>query len=166
LDRFCAGRCRWAVLGTSLLLVITGCSSFNRDWKMATSSTSGPSSGWDGEWRSELNAHHGRLRAIIVPLSPDRHHVRFRASYAGILRFGYSMDWAIRPLAPGTNIFTGSADLGIWGSYGCEGTLSADTMEARYDAARDHGVFRLNRVEPPPVQSAPPRGHDSGCQPV
>jgi len=142
-------------LGTAFLLVLTGCSSFNREWKAATTSPSGLVSGWDGKWRSDASGHHGRLRALVVPLSPEQHRVRFRASYGGILRFSYSMDLAIRPGAHGTNTFHGSADLGVWGSYGCEGTFSPNTMEARYNATHDRGVFHLNRIEPPPVPPAP-----------
>jgi hypothetical protein len=133
------------VLGSILVLFATGCSSFNRDWKAARSNPAATASAWDGEWRSDANGHHGRLRAILTPGDGTTHQVRFRASYAGIFRFGYAMDLAVRPGDGATNTFRGTADLGMWGSYSCDGTMTSRQMEARYDATHDRGVFKLHR---------------------
>lgn len=134
------------VLCGLLVLTATGCSSFNRDWKTARSNPVGPASAWDGEWRSDANGHHGRLRAIVTPGAGPTHQVRFRASYAGIFRFDYAMDLSVQPGDGDTNTFRGTANLGMWGSYSCDGTLTPRQMEARYDATHDRGVFKLRRV--------------------
>lgn len=139
-----------AVAGVLLLVTTPGCSTFNRDWKAAAAapSASGLAGCWDGEWRSDANGHHGRLRAIATSTGPDQHHVRFRANYGGFLRFNYAMDLAVRRDASGQQTIQGEADLGIWGRYGCNGVLGTNTLEARYDATHDRGVFRLNRFRP------------------
>lgn len=142
--------CARTALGMLLVVAATGCSSFNRDWKStaATPGATGMAGCWDGDWRSDANGHHGRLRAIATPIGPDQYRVRFRANYAGIFRFNYAMDMAVRRDRDGQSGFEGEANLGLWGVYRCAGTLGTNTLQARYDATHDQGVFRLNRFPP------------------
>ena len=45
------------------LLVLSGCSTFNRDWKAAATATAPTNSiagRWEGKWVSDHNGHNGR----------------------------------------------------------------------------------------------------------
>src|ERR1043165_8383198 len=78
--------------GLSLVLFSTGCSTFNHDWKVAAKKSppgddiTGP---WDGSWLSDVNGHHGRLRAIVSRNSTDTYVARFKARFWKIFTAGY-----------------------------------------------------------------------------
>ena len=142
----------WTLLTSGSLLVTStsGCSTFGRDWnKAASTSTSEPLAGrWSGEWLSEVNGHHGRLRAVAVPHGTNRFRIRFQATYAGWLRFGYTMETTTGELSADKLPFSGEADLGIWGAYRCDGQSTNDRFEARYESKYDHGRFDMRRPNP------------------
>jgi hypothetical protein len=133
------------------LLLLTGCSSFNRDWKRAAADLPQPTNGlagrWDGFWMSDRNGHNGRLRCIITPGGTMSYDARFHAKYWKILTFGYTV-----PLqAERSNEvfrFQGEADLGklAGGVYRYEGTVSGTNFHSSYRSRYDYGNFRMNRA--------------------
>jgi hypothetical protein len=137
----------------SLLLLVpaAGCSSFNRDWRAAGAAIapgSGMAGRWSGTWQSAVNGHQGQLRAILTPIDEDSFHARFRARFWGIMAYNYRLELEVQPTAPGQWNFEGDADLG-WlagGTFRCQGTASADDMQATFDSKRDHGTFTLSRI--------------------
>ena len=160
--------------GLSSLLLTGCCLSFERDWKAARclgvpSCPSGPASAsgacpdailagaWEGTWESEINGHHGRLRAVITPRGDGRYHARFHATFAVILPYEYEVcltgakDDAIA-------YFSGEADLGCLagGVYRCSGCADQCEFIARYCAKKDKGTFRMRRVSGVCVSCAEP----------
>jgi len=136
---------------TFALLLTTGCSSFNREWKATAAAPPAPGSiegAWVGTWLSDHNGHHGGLRAIITKLDTDRYHTRFHATYMKILTFGQAVDLDVRQ--DGTNFtFSGAADLGkaYGGLYQYKGNSSPNGFYSTYNCSIDNGTFRMKRPE-------------------
>src|SRR5215471_8147497 len=75
------------------LFIATGCSSFNREWRDAENHfvpTIGLEGRWEGQWASDVNHHHGKLRCIIER-EGNICQARFQAKYQKILSFGYTV---------------------------------------------------------------------------
>ena len=132
----------------------TGCSTFNRDWRTATSRPApAPSSAiegpWEGTWLSEASGHHGRLRCLIESGGPTGEQARFRANYAGIFNFGYTVPLAVEP-SPEGHRFHGEANLGvlIGGRYTYDGVITSTNFRSLYHCPVDHGHFDLKRPSP------------------
>lgn len=104
---------------------------------------------WDGSWRSDSNGHHGSLRCVIQRGDDQAYRARFRARYAGLLSFGYTVSLTATNDAPGHWRFRGEADLGrlAGGVYQYEGEVREDAFKSSYRSSGDHGVFEMNRVE-------------------
>ena len=132
-----------------LLLLVSGCSTFNRDYQQAASIPPTPDSiegAWTGSWLSDHNAHTGGLRAIITRRNEDTYHARFHATYMRVLSFGQAVDLVVKK--DGTNFtFSGSEDLGKahGGSYSYKGNSPPDAFFSKYDCAIDHGTFQMKR---------------------
>lgn len=145
----------WLLLTAAFLLVLggSGCTAFGRAWRQAPAPAPAEACAgrWTGSWQSEINGHHGRLRAVIVPLGPDRFRIHYRATYQHLLRFSYTMDIDAPALPDGTRPFRGTAKLGLWGTYRGDGQISPTEFDARYDAGFDRGTFTLRR----PASGAP-----------
>jgi hypothetical protein len=132
-----------------LLPLLAGCSGFGREWKAAARLPAGADSiagRWEGTWRSDANGHRGRLRCIMTPQDGSVVEARFRATYAGILSFGYTAPLTVTNEA-GVWRFTGEADLGklAGGVYRYDGTASPTQFHSIYRAQSDHGVFEMQR---------------------
>lgn len=132
------------------LVLLTGCSSYNRKWRAAleqpipANSIAGP---WEGIWISDANGHHGRLRCIMTPRGDGEYDAHFKAKYRKILSFSYSVP--LRARSPGENQwqFSGEADLGklAGGLYTYEGAATPKSFFSTYNSKYDHGKFDLNR---------------------
>lgn len=139
---------------------LSGCSTFERDWKAAAQTsfgTNGAIAGrWEGTWRSEVNGHNDQLRCLMTPLTNGLHSARYHAKYKkGIFRFsfGYTIPLQVRR-ANDAFQFEGEADLG-WlagGIYRCEGSATATNFLSTYRSKYDHGTFQMER----PRQSTQP----------
>src|SRR5262245_49218762 len=101
-------------LSASAVLLLTGCSTFNRDWK-AAAQTAAPADHlqgrWDGTWLSEENGHTGRLRCLLTKNTDGKYQARFHAKYCKIFSFGYTVSLEVAE-ADGVYRFKGDADLG------------------------------------------------------
>jgi len=137
------------VLMPLLVSVIVGCSSFNREWRKA-GRTPPPATvldgRWEGQWLSEVNGHHGKLRCIIRQ-DGEVYRARFRAKYRKILSFGYTVQLQAERIDDGYK-FHGEADLGTLagGVYHYEGHADATTFLSTYSCQYDHGTFRMHRA--------------------
>ena len=160
--------------------LLAGCSSFNREWGERIEATARPTPRgpeplvgcWDGEWRSDVNGHHGRLRMILEPSTgpqdpgvqdPDRgplrgpsYIARFRATWGDVFNFEYAVPIRVQPIEDGEPErgwkFRGEADLGFFsgGHYEYRGRTDGQTrFLAVYEATNDHGTFRMSRVVGP-----------------
>jgi hypothetical protein len=136
----------WLVLMSAIVLSGAGCSSFNREWEKAgpNDANSGLEGRWEGQWISEVNGHHGRLRCIASK-DGDVYRARFHAKYRKILSFGYTIPLKAEAMGNGYK-FSGEADLGIAGGiYRYEGHSDATNFFSTYSSKYDHGTFQMQR---------------------
>ena len=136
-------------LAPLVLLALTGCSSFNRDYKEALlkgapkDNIEGP---WLGSWLSDKNSHHGELRGIITKHDGDRYETRFKAKFWGIFTYTSEAQFAMEPHNEGFEFF-GTKKLG-WlagGEYTYEGRVSPAKFFSTYQNKWDHGTFQMER---------------------
>jgi hypothetical protein len=134
------------------LALVTGCSSFDRDWNAAASfkpaSATDITGRWEGTWQSDVDNHSGGLRGLITQTGKDTYHARYAATYGGILHFNYEMDLTGQQTFDWIT-FQGSADLGALagGTYHYEGHATSERFFATYRSADDHGEFNMKRPE-------------------
>jgi hypothetical protein len=143
-------------LGMGALLVLAGCSSFDRDWDAWRADPSRPPAAgwagrWEGIWHSDISGHEGSLRCIITSANSGSE-ARYYATYTWCflpLTFEYTVPLVV--LREGDAWTSrGSAELGCWiagGLYEYEGRASGDEYVATYCSDFDRGVFRLKRVK-------------------
>jgi len=133
------------------VLLFSACTGLPRGWAEAkrTPPAGAVSGAWAGTWRSEVNGHHGGLRAVAAPVDKDIMRFRFRASWARILCAGFTVDTTARPAPDGTWTISGSKDLGplFGGVFHCRGTVKDGVFQARYEAKLDRGVMEMRRAE-------------------
>lgn len=147
-----------ALLAVGLgLLMLTGCSTarFNRAWKAAAAEVPGPGASlagcWEGIWRSDVNAHTGRLRCLITPSTNGTYAARFHAEYRLLLplTFSYTVPLSVTNRGDAADPgFAGAANLG-WlagGVYTYRGRATATNFFSTYQCARDRGIFELTRA--------------------
>lgn len=134
-----------------LLVVASGCSGFHRNWKaeLSKSTTYAPNAftgAWEGTWLSDVNGHHGRLRALITENPDGTYKAWYHAKYKRILGYAYSVDMDTTELSNG-HAFVGEADLGklAGGVYSYQGTATNGLYHATYDAKYDRGTFKMSR---------------------
>jgi|SRR3954467_4382377 hypothetical protein len=136
-------------MGVAAVLLLGGCSSFNREWSAAlkqpvpASDLSGP---WEGHWTSDVNGHNDKLRCLITQKSPDQYNATFHATYKSIFHFSYTVPLQVRKHA-NSFVFSGEADLGkmAGGVYTYEGATTATNFFSTYDSKYDHGKFDMHR---------------------
>ena len=136
------------VIIPTVVLIGASCSSFNREWRKVGRNAVAPSGlegRWEGEWISEVNGHHGRLRCI-VNRDEDVYRARFHAKYRKILSFGYTVPLKAEPTENGYK-FRGEADLGslAGGIYHYEGHADGTNFFSTYSSKYDHGTFEMQR---------------------
>jgi hypothetical protein len=76
------------------LLLLCGCSTLNRDWRKAAQQPIAANSmegRWKGTWLSQVNGHTGGLRGLFSQESDTRYRARFRATYAKLFHFDYTV---------------------------------------------------------------------------
>src|SRR5688572_26499321 len=146
------GSWRRVVVFTTLMLgvLVAGCSSFNRNWKAAEKinyDSSGLAGRWEGRWLSDVNGHNGKLRCLITREKDSVYQARFRAHYAKIFRFSYTVPLMAEPASDGFK-FDGEADLGglAGGVYSYTGHANATNFFSTYSSKHDHGTFQMKRV--------------------
>jgi hypothetical protein len=138
-----------ALLGLMLAVVLFGgaCSSFNREWKrvgLNAVTPAGLEGRWEGQWISDVNGHHGRLRCLVSK-DGEIFRARFHAKYLKILSFGYTIPLKAEATGNGYE-FRGEADLGsLGGIYHYEGRADAMNFFSTYSSKYDHGTFQMQR---------------------
>ena len=99
-------------------------------------------------WVSDVNHHSGNLRCLVSRDSEGRYRARFRATYAKVLHFSYSVPLEVQPHQDGWE-FSGQENLGklAGGNYYYEGRASPINFVSSYRSKYDHGLFKLHRPE-------------------
>jgi hypothetical protein len=133
-------------------LFLSSCSmTFHREWRASVKQ--GPKPGvegaWQGTWKSDVNGHHGRLRAVVGPVknAEGDHAFRYHATWGNILSGSYLTDHRVKD-GKGSSTFTGQHDMPNWagGRYTYCGTVKGDEFSACYQCAKDKGTFQMKRV--------------------
>ena len=132
------------------LVLLCGCSTFNRDWKRAAQQPATPASIeglWEGKWLSDVNGHTGRLRCLLSRESDSRYQARFRATYWKVFRFSYTVPLQFEQRDAWH--FTGEENLGklAGGVYRYEGHATPTNFFSTYHSKYDHGTFQMRRPE-------------------
>lgn len=136
---------------TVAALLLTGCSSFNREWNTAIAQTpsatdiSGP---WEGQWTSDKNGHTGRLRGIFRQTSGNEYDAHFQATFWKIFRASYRAPLKYSELN-GLYTLSGESDLGMLsgGLYTYEGEATPTRFFSTYKNKYDYGTFEMKRPQ-------------------
>ncbi len=140
-------RCFFFFIGFALV----SCSSYQRDFREAvksygvgTASVEGP---WKGEWKSEVNGHHGPLWCMIDRdrKDPDLWKFRYRAGW-GVFQFGDYVH-EVRGKEKGGVLWLDD-EMTLpkgFGTYRVKGSLTAGKFETRFEGNGDRGVMVLRR---------------------
>ena len=134
---------------TFATVVLTGCSSFHKEWKAAmnrpvpTNSIEGP---WAGDWRSDKNGHHGSLRCVVTKTSETAYRAHFRAHFWKIFRYTYAATLNGTE-TNGVVALRGEANLGklAGGVYKYEGKATPTDFQSNYESKYDHGHYQMAR---------------------
>lgn len=132
-------------------LVLTGCSTFNYEWRQATQKpapTDDITGRWEGRWNSEANGHNDKLRAIITAVDTNHYDVKFHAAYKKwiTVHFGYTVRMETRLSTNGVS-FRGSENLGALagGVYTYDGHADSTNFFSTYKSKYDRGTFEMTR---------------------
>ena len=137
----------------SLLLLVTGCSTFDRDFEAARAPSEGTSTlvgAWEGDWHSDPSGHAGGLRCIVTRSGggfSSRYHATFNFLFIP-LSFEYEVPLSALQEGDAWR-FRGAAVIDYFiagGPYEYEGLVQGDEFIASYRASFDSGVFRMKRV--------------------
>ena len=137
---------KWTLL-LGLACHLSGCSSFNREWRAASKSLNTPDDivgRWEGTWTSTSTGHQERLRCLITKQNERGYTARFHAKYRHVLSFGYTVPLKVRKVEREFQ-FEGEADLGklAGGVYAYKGAATPTNYFSTYDSKYDHGTFRM-----------------------
>ena len=130
------------------LAFLSGCSSFNREWRAAGKqpAPSGLAGRWEGRWVSDANGHNDKLRCVITEKGANDYSAHFHATYKHIFHFSYTVPLSVQK--QGDNfVFSGQADLGklAGGMYTYNGAATPTNFFSTYDSKYDHGKFEMHR---------------------
>ena len=138
------------LLPLSLLLILTGCSSFDREWKAAAEQRQPDISGrWEGRWLSDKNGHTGRLRAVMTQTDSEHYKAHFHATFWKIFHATYMVPLEFEKR--NSELFLkGEADLGklSGGTYVYEAKATPNEFFSTYRSKYDHGTFEMKRPKP------------------
>ena len=137
----------WALV-LALAALVSGCTTFHREWQAAAAKPASDSleGRWEGRWLSAANGHTGSLRCLLTRENDARYHARFHATYRKIFRAGYHVEFT-GEMRAGAWQFTGDENLGWFagGVYQYEGRVTPTNFFSTYRCKYDHGTFELRR---------------------
>lgn len=130
----------------TLAAVTSNCFEFEEAWRSAHDR--GFEGHWIGEWRSEVNQHHGELRSVLQKIDANHFRALVHARYAKVMRVCYSVELQVEEIAD-QMCLEGETDLGelAGGMYRYGGVLTPTEFKCRYECKYDRGEFTLRRVD-------------------
>jgi len=133
-----------------LVLLVNGCSSFDRNWKAAAGPPAANSleGRWEGKWLSAVNHHTGTLRCLLTRESETTCRAQFKATYWKTFSASYAVTFT-GERQEGVWLFKGDKNLGWFagGVYHYEGRVTPTNFFSTYHCKYDHGTFELHRPE-------------------
>lgn len=142
-----ASACTFALLG--LVFVLTGCSTFDRDYEAALDQSvaaDSPEGPWKGRWVSNKNGHKGELRCIVEKGIEETYTARFKARFWKCFTYTSTAELQMAE-GDGERTFSGDAQLG-WlagGQYDYEGRVNQKFFFSEYENKWDYGTFYMER---------------------
>ena len=138
----------WITIGQlAILMLLNGCSTFNRDWNAAVRSPNAGIIGpWEGVWRSDATGHTDKLRCLVSERNDHGYEARFHANYRHIFVFNYRVLLGFEK-TDSELMLSGKADLGSLkgGVYEYNGKATPTNFVCRYSSAYDRGAFVMHR---------------------
>ena len=133
-----------------LAALFSNSSDFRRAWNNYPESAPPPEDiqgRWQGEWISDVNGHHGQLKAITTKVNSGKYKTSFHATYSKVLRVCYSVNLNVRE-EDGRFQLEGEADLGqlAGGIYRYDGEATLTEFNCEYRCEYDHGTFRMTHL--------------------
>lgn len=152
--------------------LLTGCVSFEREWRLWKGPDPAPRKGqvaiwkrtvpsptaqspfdgrWEGRWTSNRHkklfsreTESGSLRCIFTQIDPYRYRANFRAGWM----LGHSdMITELYGHRRGNVLhLKGEAPIGIFGTYRYHGTVTPERFTLNYDASYDTGTFEMRKL--------------------
>jgi hypothetical protein len=135
-----------ATVFSAVILLLAGCSSFEREWKSAPATAR-----WSGRWTSSRHLINGKpaggeLRAVLSAPRDGKVDAHFRARWLAFTS-DYRVTLAAQPRHGGMDL-AGSANIPGFGGglYRYGARLRGDHLTACYDSEYDAGTFDLHRA--------------------
>ena len=100
---------------------------------------------WRGNWESCERGHHGPLAARFEKIDDCHYLVHFNGRALKIMPFCYSVTMTVTGYEGDTVFLFASSHLPIFGTFECCASANGCRFEARYSAASDQGLFRMER---------------------
>ncbi|HMO35225.1 MAG TPA: hypothetical protein PKA06_04205 [Gemmatales bacterium] len=100
---------------------------------------------WTGFWESDMNGHHGPLRARLRQRPDGSYRALFSGRYAGIIPFWYTARLNVEGVGEDVLLLEGSQRLPLLGDYRTQAVVTATDFNASFTSRRDYGRFVLQR---------------------
>ncbi len=144
----------------SLCLIVSGCASFEGDWKkagrrpeMRSFAKSDAFTGqWDGRWtsakhRTAKGFAGGRLRCLLTKVDDRRYEARFKANWL-IFTSTYQTLFAVERRGQELRLAGEHELMPMFGGvYRYAGKVTPEQFRATYDSAYDSGTFEMRRPQ-------------------
>ena len=127
--------------------LLTSCGSFNKQWEEAIGSNyTGVEGPWEGTWKSDMNGHNGKLRAVVTKKSPTEYEFVYWATWGDVFSGSFPAVHTLKAKGKGYEL-SGTEDLGaLGGVYTFAGGIDEKNYKATYKSSKgDHGVFEMAR---------------------
>jgi len=133
-------------LGFSLVTLFLTVSNFLTP---SIADASDPAGRWKGEWTSQSTGHRGPMRANIRQSQDGSYQARFSGRFAVVIPFTYKVQLHPRYDEFGNVHLSASKPLGpLLGSYTMHAISSGSTLQGSFNAAKDIGAIKMNRIGP------------------
>lgn len=100
---------------------------------------------WSGYWVSDVNGHHGPLRAVVRPQDPDTYRVIFSGRFAKVIPFRYTATMQVIGRGEDVLILATERRVGFRGTFRTTAVVSHTHFDATFTSPRDYGRFVLMR---------------------
>ena len=100
---------------------------------------------WSGSWESCERGHRGPLAARFEKIDDYHYLVHFHGRALKIMPFYYSVTMTVTGNDGDAVFLSASSHLPIFGTFECCASANGCCFEARYSAASDQGLFRMER---------------------
>lgn len=137
------------LVGGSLLVVLSGCSSFRSDLRAAREQgvpTNGIEGHWVGRWYDLRKPKHGgKLECVLTPAGNQVYRLSSRSQWLKLLTSAYDANVVITPVQAGTYVLQGGQEMWLFGGHTVTGRIDSATFDATYTVGRHSGRMELRR---------------------